>query len=264
LNNEGNPIIETQVFENPNYIETIRESRSKSRQFQPSTDVASTSQLSEVDRNNPPPLFQKLDMMSLSKQSQVETSCGIKKNTSSCDDVRSKHVMRYQKSKKVSDSHVLPQKDVPFAPSNPFLVQKDGESDMAESSNYSFLGQGKHGFSTKSQNTSDKSDIHGNVSYWVNEVTKSANDSQPSTIELLREDSEHEDSSTESMDTNSFSEYIPGPSIDHASLVPSNEGSEHGKEGHHSNLIPLMKQSSNQFVIAHQESPKIRYDIEKN
>ena len=145
-----------------------------------------------------------------------------------------------------------------FAANNPFLEPNDGENDMAECTNYSLLGHSKYALSTKQPSMSDKRDVHGNVNCWNNEVTKLVNDSLPSTIELLPENSEHDDSSTESMYTNSFSEYIPGPSVDHASFIPLKESTKPGKGRHNSNMIPLMKQSSNQFVIAHQESPKIR------
>lgn len=220
------------------------------------THTASDYPVNEVHRKHSPPFFQQMDMLSLSKQPPLETSDEIRSNITGIADRHPKGFPIEQKSKNPSASHILPSELDHYASNNPFLTPHEGKIDTSRGDSSPYLGHRKN--YVKPQYVNSKDDVHINLDNRGNKVSKYENDSQPSTIELLPEDSNDEDSSTESIDTNSFSEYIPGFSVDHSSIVPFSECFQQAEENERSNMIPLMKQSSNQFVLAHQESPKKR------
>ena len=243
-------MIETQIFENPNFKRRDRKSRSKSRHHHPEMPKLESHYPKNINPLSQPTSnwHHQLDMMSLSKQQNLETPFhlddsrnGVDKtifNNPFINDNKSSHLV--DPINKSSDSS-----------HNPFSLQNGPKGNQSGHNNSPFLGPRNH---ASSSNCLPKSPM------WNKDLSKMDPGSQPSSIELLAQDLENDEcSSSESIDTNSFSSYIPGPSLDQGTFAAFTELVEQEYEHERGKMVPLMKQtSSHGLVLASRESPKVR------
>ena len=242
-----NSVIETQIFENPNFQNRDRKSRSKSRHHQ----IEASEFVTNLPEDNKPfahptsDWHHQLDMMSLSKHQNIEIPFDRKnpRETKEQKELGNPFQNPSKSSHMVNDVPT-----VPNSPYNPFSASNDNQN---TGSDQSFLP-----FFTSSPNVAKK------PSMWATELPIMEHGSQPSTIELLPETTENDDySSSESIDTNSFSSYIPGPTLDHGTFAAFTDLVDQEQANDRTKMIPLMKQTSSQgLVLASKQSPKIRYE----
>ena len=111
------------------------------------------------------------------------------------------------------------------------------------------------------QNAVASPNIPKTSSMWSKDPPIAEYGSEPSSIELLAQDLDHDEySSSESLGTNSFSSYIPGPSLDHGTFAAFTELVDEDKDDGKNKMIPLMKKTSTHgLVLGAKRSPKIRY-----
>ena len=226
-------MIETQVFENPNFNRRDRKSRSKSRHQQPELPQleANCSKDNNFLSHTTSNWHHQLDMMSLSKQQNVETP------------------FRLDESRKGDDKTIF---------SNP-LTNENKSNQMVDPVN-ELSDSSYNPFSLQNETRVKQSGYNNSPFSRHRDLPKFDHGSQPSSIELLAQDLENEEcSSSESIDTNSFSSYIPGPSLDQGTFAALSELVEQEQENDRGKMVPLMKQTSNHgLVLACRESPKVR------
>ena len=157
-----------------------------------------------------------------------------------------------------------------FKDSNELQVKDNTEFEMA-SSLYNPCSESKDkkikqsGYSRShfqgNQNLVASPNISKTSSMWSKDPPIAEYGSEPSSIELLAQDLDHDEySSSESLGTNSFSSYIPGPSLDHGTFAAFTELVDQDKDDEKNKMIPLMKKtSSHGLVLGAKQSPKIRY-----
>ena len=204
-------------------------------------------------------------MMSLSKQQKIEDSSDMITNAQDCGELYPKCIVVDNNLEKESSVKVLPLTNtnaVSQAFYNPFLTPPKEEVNVARRGASPLSGPHKMAnqylFSSEKENSREVKLDHKNNQHWPEDIRKHNSELNTTSIGLPAQEKDHDDSSTESLHTNSFSPYIPDPPIDHVGCIAFKEMIKDEKDRHRSNMIPLMKQNSNQLVIARQETPKLR------
>ena len=188
-------------------------------------------------------------MMSLSKHQNVEipTDFPIERSSSN-QRVFSNHFKDFNELQTKENTEI----EMASSLYNPFSESKDEKIKQSGYSRPHFQGN---------QNVVASPNIPKTCSMWLKDPPIADYGSEPSSIELLAQDLDHDEcSSSESLGTNSFSSYIPGPSLDHGTFAAFTELVDQDKDDEKNKMIPLMKKtSSHGLVLGAKQSPKIRY-----
>ena len=244
-------MIKSQVFENQKHRDRVQKSMSKSRTIFPPYEISADNPEKSCQLDPPSPrLFQKLDMLSLSKASKHENPFEFntkmedifKKDSKSCISAT-----RFNK-ESVTERFPIP-KDISYSGFSPF-IEPTNEGEMRRSPGLG-MHEGiprdkKQNFNYAKGPIKCLTDFHEGLPNYNYE-------SQPSSIELLAHETDHDDSSSESS-TKSFSSYIPGASVQNNRVMSRHGAIAEKRYQQPANLWP----SSDELVIARQESPKIR------
>ena len=247
-----NQVIPTQIFENQNLQRRDRSSRSKSRHHQVEAEAANRVTDFINDSNQTAPLTSnwqhQLDMMSLSKHQNFEPTVNFQFQRSGVDQRIFNNLHKLDDESYQNDEI---KNEMGSSSIDPFLSSKGKKNNEGDCS--SQLETNQNGSSI--QNTSKK------TSLWTKGLPVLEQGSEPSSIELLAQDMDQDGySSSESIDTNSFSSYIPGPSLDQGTFAAFTELVEQEIDDEKDKMIPLMKKTSSQgLVLAAKQSPKIWY-----
>ena len=223
---------------------------SKSRTIFPPYEISTNNPAEHRQLDPPSPrLFQKLDMLSLSKASKHENPFEFNTKMEDIFKKDSKYAISATRFKKESVAERLPiPKDMSYSAFNPF-IESTNEGEMRRSP-----GLGIHeGIPCDKKQNLNYAKGPKNLTDFHEGLSKYNYESQPSSIELLAHETDHDDSSSESS-TKSFSSYIPGASVQNNRVMP-----RHGAIAEKSYQQPAnVWQSSYELVIARQQSPKIR------
>ena len=224
---------------------------SKSRTIFPPYEISANNPAEHRELDPPSPrLFQKLDMLSLSKASKHENPFEFNTKMEDIFKKDSKSDISATRFNKQSVAERLPiPKDISYSAFNPF-IESTNEGEMRRSPG---LGIHEGIPCDKKQNLNYNKGPMKNHTDFHEGLSKYNYESQPSSIELLAHETDHDDSSSESS-TKSFSSYIPGASVQNNRVMP-----RHGAIAEKRYQQPAnVWQSSDELVIARQESPKIR------
>ena len=244
-------MIKSQVFENQKHRDRVQKSMSKSRTIFPPYEISANNPDEHRQLDPPSPrLFQKLDMLSLSKASKHENPFEFNTKMEDIFKKDSKSCISAARFNKESVAERLPiPKDISYSAFNPF-IESTNEGEMRRSPG---LGMPEGIPCDKKQNLNYAKGPIKSLTDFHEGLSKYNYESQPSSIELLAHETDHDASSSESS-TKSFSSYIPGASVQNNRVMP-----RHGAIAEKRYQQPAnVWQSSDELVIARQESPKIR------